>query len=53
MAALRRASVVGVKHDPTFTPAVVKEVEKLLNHPVKPIIFEEAGHFLHIQAPRN
>lgn len=47
------AAVVGGKHDPSFTPAVVGEVASLLTPPVTPVVLEDAGHFPQIQAPRE
>jgi pimeloyl-ACP methyl ester carboxylesterase len=48
-----RATVVGGRHDPSFTPEVIEEVANLLNPPVVPFILEEAGHFPQIQATQK
>lgn len=48
-----RTVVVGGKHDPTFTPEVLREVGYLLNPPVAPVVLEQAGHFPQIQAPKD
>jgi 3-oxoadipate enol-lactonase len=48
-----RATVVGGKHDPSFTPEVIEEVANLLNPPAVPFILDEAGHFPQIQASQK